>query len=170
VSGVVLDASAALALVRAEPSGAQVARHLRQRLEAGDAILVPPLFWLEVVNVLARRYRLEPGDVLDAVDALEQLGIETGDVGRPMTLGVIDAMARSGLSAYDAAYLVLAEASDAALLTADTDLAAAAGDRAVLVGDDRSVGERRVRYRAGPGWAAWRGASAYLARLRADAG
>lgn len=170
MSGVVLDASAALALVRGEPSGDQVARHLRRRLEAGDAILVAPLFWLEVVNVLARRYRLEPGEVLEAVDELEQLGIETGDAGRPMTLGVIDAMARSGLSAYDAAYLVLAEASDASLLTADAALAAAAGERAVLVGSGRSVSERRARYRAAGGWAAWRGAPAYLARLREQAG
>lgn len=168
MSGVVLDASAGLALVLCESSRTEVARQLRARLDAGETVIVPSIFWLEVVNVLAHRYRLDPGETAEAVDELEQLGIVTGDVGRPMTLAVIDAIGRSGLSAYDAAYLVMAEASDAALLTADVALAAAAGRRALLVGRDRTVSESSGRYEPEPAWAGWRGAGAYLARLRSD--
>jgi len=59
------------------------------------------------------------------------------------------------LTAYDAAYLVLAETSDAQLLTADAALAAAAGDRAILITEADGVGEGRVPYRADPAWADW---------------
>jgi predicted nucleic acid-binding protein len=168
VTGIVLDASAGLALLLGEPARADVERQLRDRLDAAETVIVPSLFWLEVVNVLARRYRLDPGELVEAVDGLEQLGIVTGDVGRPMTLAVIDAVARSGLSAYDAAYLALAEASDAMLLTGDAALAAAAGRRAVLIGQSRRVTERRERYEPAPAWTRWRGAGTYLARLRAE--
>jgi hypothetical protein len=82
-----------------------------------------------------------------------------------MLLLALDAMARHGLSAYDAAYLALAEAADADLLTADALLAAAAGSRALQVGAGR-IGEPPVPYTAGS-WADWPGAASYLADLRA---
>ena len=43
----VLDASAALALVRDEPGSQVVLSELRQATEDGRPILVPQLFWLE---------------------------------------------------------------------------------------------------------------------------
>jgi predicted nucleic acid-binding protein len=129
-------------------------------------MLVPALFWIELVSVLAHRYRLAPPSILEAVYELEQLGLTTTELGRPGTLAVIDAVERSGLTAYDAAYLVLAEASDARLLTADVALATAAGDRAILITDAEGFAEDRVAYRAEPPWAEWKGASSYLAELR----
>lgn len=162
----VLDASAAIALLRDEPASLDVKRELRRGLDAGEPILAPPLFWLEVTNVLTHRYRYEPGAVVEAVSELEELHIVTADAGRPMTLAVIDAMARMGLTAYDAAYLVLADASDAALLTADAQLAAAAGERAILAGP-RSVKERPARY-GESAWLRWPGATSYMAKLRAS--
>ena len=104
-------------------------------------MLVPPIFWLEIVNVLARRYRYPPAAIVEAVFELEQVGLATADVGRPGVLATIDAVARLGLTAYDAAYLVLAESADAQLLTADAHLAAGAADRALLA----ATGRRRGR-------------------------
>ncbi len=127
---------------------------------------MPPLFWLEVVNVLATRYRYPPSAIVEAVYELEQVGIRTADVGRPTTLAVIDAIGRTGLTAYDAAYLVLAESSDAALLTADAHLADGAGDRAILVGDRRGVGESAAQYEVTRPWPDWPGAVEYLGELR----
>jgi predicted nucleic acid-binding protein len=127
---------------------------------------VPPLFWLEVVNVLAFRHRYRPGAIVEAVYELEQVGIATAEVGRPAVLAVIDAVGRFGLTAYDAAYLVLAESADASLLTADVNLASAAGDRAILVGADGGVAEASAPYAADASWATWKGAAAYLAELR----
>lgn len=168
MNGVVLDASAALALLIDEPARRGVEDQLHARQEAGATVLVPSVFWLEVVNVLTHRYHLDGATVTEAVYELEQLGIVTADAGRTMTLAVIDAIARSGLSAYDAAYLVLADASNAELITADVALAAAAGDRAALVGHGPSVREAPGTYRTDPLWTRWRGAGAYLAQLRAD--
>jgi predicted nucleic acid-binding protein len=166
VSAVVLDASAALTLLRDEPGAAGVRIHLQDQALAGEPILVPALFWLEVMNVLARRYRYPPEAIVEAVYELGQAGIATAEVGRPGVLAVIDALGRSELTAYDAAYLVLAQATDARLLTADAALAAAAGERAIQVGEGGSVAEDSSRYAAGSSWPRWKGAAAYLKELR----
>jgi predicted nucleic acid-binding protein len=164
----VLDASAALTLLRQEPGHDAVREHLAGRIAAGDEILVPGLFWLEVVNVLAVRYRFTPAAIVEAVYELEQLGMATTDVGRPGVLAVVDAVARSGLTAYDAAYLVLAESAGASLLTADADLAVAAGERAILVRGRGGVAEPVTQYAPADPWPMWRGAAAYLAELRSS--
>jgi predicted nucleic acid-binding protein len=166
VTALVVDASAVLALLRGESGAAEVGRRLREQVLAGEPVLVPALFWLEVVNVLAHRYRLPPHAIVEAVYELELAGLTTAEVGRPATLAVIDAIGRSGLTAYDAAYLVLSEATDARLLTADAALAAAAGERAVLVGGPDSIAEPAATYTPDRSWTRWSGAAAYLAELR----
>lgn len=168
MSGLVVDASAGLKLLRDEPGRAEVRQHIRVRSVSGEPVLVPPLFWLEIINVLATRQRYPSGAVVEAVYELEQVGIATADVGRPGVLAVIDAVGRFGLTAYDAAYLVLAESVDAPLLTADARLGWAAGDRAILVGAGGRVAEVPRDYAAGPSWADWKGAVAYLGELRSS--
>lgn len=166
----VVDASAALKLLVEEPGRDEVRRHLREAVHARHPLMVPTLFWLEVVNVLALRYRFAPSAIAEAVYELEQQGFATADVGRPGVLAVIDAVARTGLTAYDAAYLTLAESADARLLTADARLAAAAGDRAILVGGGGRMAETAPTYRVEQSWATWRGAAGYLAELRSSVG
>ncbi|MBA2631616.1 MAG: type II toxin-antitoxin system VapC family toxin [Chloroflexi bacterium] len=167
MSGLVVDASAALTLLREEPGAEVVRHHLRDQIIAGEPILVPGLFWLEVVNVLALQYRYPPAAIVEAVYELERVGMTTAEVGRPGVLAVIDAVGRSRLTAYEAAYLVLAESVGAPLLTADAQLASAAGDRAILVGADPGVAEASAPYASGPSWADWKGAAVYLGELRA---
>jgi predicted nucleic acid-binding protein len=142
--------------------------HFARGVAEGRPFLVPPIFWLEIVNVLARRYRYPPAAIVEAVYELEQAGLTTAELGRPGTLATIDAVGRSGLTAYDAAYLVLAESSDARLLTADATQAAAAGARALLVTAADGVAEEQPFHRADPPWPAWKGAVAYLSELRAE--
>lgn len=167
MNGIVVDASAALKVLRREPGHEVVRMHLARGAADGRPFLVPPIFWLEIVNVLARRYRYPPPAIVEAVFELEQIGLATAEVGRPGTLATIDTVARLGLTAYDAAYLVLAESADAMLLTADAGLAAGAGERAVFAGTGDTVAEAPEAYApAGESWAAWRGAAAYLAELR----
>ena len=166
MTALVVDASAALTLLRGEPGAAEAGRHLREQLLADEPVLVPALFWLEVVNVLAHRFRLRPDAIVEAVYELEYAGLTTVEVGRPATLAVIDAIGRSGLTAYDAAYLVLSESTDARLLTTDAALAAAAGDRAVLVGGTDGIAEPAATYTPDRSWTTWIGAVAYLAELR----
>lgn len=161
----VTDASAALKLVRSEDGAIEVGRLVVARLPAGVA--VPSIFWLEVLNVLARRHGYSGAAMLEAVHELEAVGLQTIDLDRPTLVSVIDLVERHGLTAYDAAYLALAHALDADLLTADRRLAAAAGARAVFVGTGPGVREERAAYEPRqPTWPSWPDAGAYLAQLR----
>lgn len=162
----VIDASAALVLLRMEPGWTDVDDHLRRQMLDAVPLIVPTLFWLEVVNVLARRYRYPPSAVTEAVYELEQIGVVTREVGRPGVLAVVDAIGRYDLNAYDAAYLVLAESADARLLTADVALAAAARGRAILVNGPAGIADEPAPYEAAAAWPRWKGAAAYLAELR----
>jgi predicted nucleic acid-binding protein len=165
---VVIDASIGVALARDEPASREVAAQVSELRSEGRRLFVPSVFWLEVINVLGRRYRADPPELVEALVELEAVGLETVELDRPMLLLALDAVVRHGLTAYDAAYLAVADAADARLLTADTELATAAGRRALLVAGRRRTRESRGRYLlANAGWAAWPGAAAYLRELRA---
>jgi predicted nucleic acid-binding protein len=165
VKALVVDASAGLKLVLEEPGSADVKRHVTARL---PGVFVPWLFWQEVVNVLSWRRRYSGREVLEAVYELERSELVTVQSDRALLLDTIDAVERHGLSAYDATYLTLAHVLDADLLTADRHLAAAAGRRAIVVGDGHLLAELPVRYGA-PDWPNWPGAAAYLQELRVRA-
>ena len=97
-----------------------------------DAATVPSLWELEVVNVLLvaeRRNRLGEAQSARFLSLLGQLPISVdtvSDVGAVLAAG-----RRHNLSAYDAAYLVLAEREGLALATLDASLAAAADSAGV---------------------------------------
>lgn len=165
----VVDASAALAYVLGEV-GAQRAEGL---IAERDVILVPWLFWPEVINSLARRHRWPGSQVLSAVYDLEQLGLDTQSPARPFMLAVIDAVEAHGISAYDAEYLVLAEAADGDLLTGDRQLASAAGSRAIRIDAGHRLAEDAAAYAppphsGSPDWPRWPGAVHYLEELRRE--
>ena len=162
----VVDASVAVAITLQEPRHEQALSVLRERRARGGKLLVPAFFWLEVVNVLVRRYRQPPGRVLEMIVDLENLALESVALDRPHLLLSIDAMERGSLSAYDAAYLALAESADAQLLTVDRRLAGAAGSRALPLQGVHGIEESREPY--AESWAAWPGAAAYLKQLRAQ--
>ncbi len=163
----VVDASAALAVLRGETARDSVL----EVLAAADVeqLLVPDHFWLEVVNVLVRRYGHPVTDALDALVELDQLALVTAPIDRPLLLLALDAMSVHGLSAYDAGYLALAVAVDADLVTLDARLAAGAGTRDVLGIRNRGrLAEERPAYGSHDPVAAWAGFGAYLAKLRTD--
>lgn len=165
---IVVDASAAIALIRREPAWPALAEVLR--ISARDAVrlLAPEAFWLEIVNVLVRRHRLPPSEVVEALREMDDLGIASVPIDRPLLLVTIDLQARFGLPAYDAVYLAVAESEDARLLTLDRHLSRAAGRRVVrLAGiDDRRLSEEPAAYGEPVDWARF---GSYLARLRAEA-
>ena len=159
---IVLDASAAIALLRAEPEAAAVARAVA--LAAGEGtIVVPDVFWFEVENVLVRRHHWEAEAVVEAFRLLDELGIETAAVDRPLLLLALEFMTAAGLTAYDAAYLALAELEDATLITLDQDLSAAASSRAV---DPGRYGTREGAAAYVSSSVAWARHGRYLAALR----
>lgn len=159
---VVLDASAAISLVRDEEAGGAVRREIGR--VAIRPLLVPEIFWIEVANVLVRRHGQPMDTVLQAVAELDNLGLRTVQSSRGSLLASMALMFEHDLSAYDATYLALAEAVDAHLLTLDRTLAAAAADRAVKL-DTGEVREPRAPYRLEP-WITWSDAAQYLTAVR----
>jgi predicted nucleic acid-binding protein len=92
-----------------------------------DSAVVPALWQLEVVNVLLaaeRRKRITEAQAVRLLDLLGRLPVEV-DSTRYDTQSVLDAGRRHNLSAYDAAYLVLAERLAAPLATLDGRLSSA---------------------------------------------
>lgn len=122
----VLDSSVALSwCFQDEVSAATL--QIRERLSAERAV-VPPLWLLEVANVLAlgiRRGRLTAETAAEFADLLVGLPIDVADPERRLTdlMGLAN---EHGLTAYDAAYLQVAVARGLPLATLDATLAEAA--------------------------------------------
>lgn len=167
-SPIVVDASAAIALIRREPAGLALDEILRASAREAVRLLAPEGFWLEIANVLVRRHGLPPSDVVEALQEMDDLGIDSVRVDRPLLLVTIDLQARFGLSAYDASYLAVAEVEDARLLTLDRALATAAGPRAIhLPGlSEKRLSETPAPYAEPVDWSRF---GPYLGQLRAEA-
>jgi predicted nucleic acid-binding protein len=169
---IVIDASAAVARLRVEEHTPKVLGAFRDWSRMGTRLVVPRSFWWEVVNALAVGHGYAGNRVLEAIHELEVLGIESRDPDRGQLLLAISAVERFRLTAYDAQYLVLAETMVAPLATLDRDLARAAGSRARYLGPGdpgHRLSESPAVYEHDVTWPNYRGASAYLAKLRAEA-
>lgn len=130
----VLGASIAAAWIFPDEK-ARVATEAAYHL-AEDHALVPTLFWFEVRNLLLvgeRRGRIDPPASMRFLAHLDSLPLE--DDRAPASAALL-ALARSySLSAYDAAYLELAQRRVAPMATLDRRLAAAAAAEGVgLIG------------------------------------
>ena len=122
----VLDASVALAWCFEDEATSHTDGVL-ERL-AKDSAVTPSLWELEVVNVLLlaeRRGRISESQTARFVALLTQLPIHVDSAG-PDLGAVLAAGRHHGLTAYDAAYLVLAEREGIPLATVDGKLRAAA--------------------------------------------
>ncbi len=120
---VVLDTSVAISWVLPdEDKDATLYLRTRTIEDSTLRILVPPIFWSEITNVLTmaiRRSRITQPFAEQALDALQNFGIDEYQV-RPqdsLSLAVTTQM-----SAYDAQYLVLAQDTSAPLWTLDKRL------------------------------------------------
>lgn len=124
---IVIDASAVLELLFGTAAGAIVANRIAP---ADESLHAPHVLALEVIQVVRRYERTGTIDAARAEQALQDFAL------LDVTRHAHDFMwrrlweLRHHLTAYDAAYVALAESLPAPLLTADARLSGAAGRRA----------------------------------------
>ena len=121
---IVLDASVLLKwFVSQAERGRDEALSLRAEYERGGlAVLVPSLLFLELLNVAGRRWGWDEETINEVAGSLEDLGF---DVMEP-ELRAVAAWVSRGLTAYDAAYVALAEQIGIQLVSDDTEVLASA--------------------------------------------
>jgi predicted nucleic acid-binding protein len=126
VRELVLDASVVLKWFHSEGEpNVEAARVLRLAYEAGELLVfAPALLYLEILNVAGRRWRLDEKALFALVDALETFGFE---ILEPPLERIARWVAR-GLTAYDAAYVALAESAGVMLVSDDAVILELAGD------------------------------------------
>lgn len=93
-------------------------------------VVVPPLLFLELLNVAGRQWRWSEDALLRLTTRLEELLFEIIEP----ELGGVAAWVARGLTAYDAAYVALAQQRDVPLVTDDAQvisLAAGIARRAI---------------------------------------
>ena len=106
------------------------ARSLRAAFEAGQlVILAPPLLRLEIVNVAGRRWQWAENALVELAVALDELGLEF----KEPDLARVAFWTARGLTAYDAAYVALAETTPTRLITDDDSIVNVASDVATAL-------------------------------------
>lgn len=81
-------------------------------------VLVPGLIELEVLNVAARKWRWPAAELTTLAERLRELGLVRVELDLPR---VVEWIAR-GLTAYDAAYVAVADAAGVELITDDRSI------------------------------------------------
>ena len=123
---IVLDASAAMALVLAEDEGEEVAELIRDTIAVNGQIFVPDLFWYEIGNgMLAaeRARRIAANTTFAAVSILIRFPVVTHrQTDFPVVERVLTLARENQLTYYDACYLELALRFQAPLKSFDVHL------------------------------------------------
>ncbi len=124
---IVIDASVALDLVLATAEGREISSRLH---ESREDLAAPELIDLEVLQAVRRQVLLKQIEKRRAEDALElYAALPLERFGHRPLAARIWAL-RDNLTAYDAAYVALAELLDAPIWTRDQKIANAAGVKA----------------------------------------
>lgn len=127
----VLDCSVLMAWVTPDEASDYAAQVKEAMARFNVPIIVPPLFYLEVVNVLEvmqRRKRMDASQVDRAVQLLGRLPVTVDAEGMLLStvLAVRELMHKHTLTAYDAAYLELGIRRNLRVSTLDKALRKAA--------------------------------------------
>jgi predicted nucleic acid-binding protein len=99
-------------------------RRLRAEFEAGElSVVAPPLLHLETINVAGRRWGWSEEPLAELAATLDGMPLELVEPELP----AVAAWVSRGLTAYDAAYVAVAESARVPLFTLDDSILAVAG-------------------------------------------
>ena len=126
---IVLDASAAVDWLLQTPAGRRIEQRVYARQETLHSVHLLDVEILRVLRRLVRERALTPGRAEEAIADIAALRIA-----RYAPVLLLDRIwrLRQNLSAYDAAYVALAETLQAPLITRDRRIAAAPGHTAAV--------------------------------------
>lgn len=134
----VLDCSVAISWCFSDESSSYADAVLVLLTEDAE-VVVPGIFWLEIVNVLLvaeRRKRITAQQITDALTLLRSLPILVSSDVSPQSTDTLLTIAReNNLAAYDAAYLEIAIRENLLLATIDNRLITAAKKYNVFLED-----------------------------------
>ena len=126
---IVVDASIILELLLATPRAPAIEKRV---FDTGETLHAPHLLDVEVAQVMRRYYRFEAVSQQRGEQALKDLAdLPIERYPHTVFLPRIWKL-RDNVTAYDAVYIALAEALAAPLLTCDSKLANALGNRALI--------------------------------------
>jgi predicted nucleic acid-binding protein len=101
------------------------ARAVRAEFEAGEMLaFAPRLLFIEILNIAGRRWRLSAPQLEQLASTLPNLGLQLVEPYLP----VVARWIIHGLTAYDAAYVAVAEQTGAQLITDDHEILRVAPD------------------------------------------
>lgn len=132
-----LDASVAVKLILKEDASDRAEALFSATREAHEAIVGPPLLWIEVTNIVLQRTRIRDGLTFDEavaqLDRFVAFGIELRNPDGLHRHALALAHAYELPAAFDAHYLALAEWLDCTLWTDDRRLLRGVGNRLPFV-------------------------------------
>lgn len=108
-----------------------------ENLKNNDNLVIPPLWWYELSNVLSvsvRRKRLNHTDIIQVLSLFNQIDIQTDNyIGSEHSVEIYTISQQYNISAYDASYLELAIRKKASLASLDKKLYNAAVDAGLSI-------------------------------------
>ncbi len=116
----VLDASIALKWFFPQEKNSDIARRILSETKRGKIrVIVPQIFFFEIVNVIKTKSKSTPNDVLEVIDKIFSLQLESEEADLHLLSKANFYAQKFGLSIYDASYVATAKINEAILITAD---------------------------------------------------
>ncbi len=117
----VLDTSVVVKwFVRPPEEDLEAALEVRRRVVGAELdLIIPDLLFYELANVLRYQPQLGVEEVASALDSLETMDLDVRPFSHPLGKGAVQLAKATGITAYDAYFIVFAEAFECTILTAD---------------------------------------------------
>jgi predicted nucleic acid-binding protein len=122
---ITIDASVSAAWILPDEATPASERLLTEALEGRIRLVEPALWEYEMLNILkgaVTRRQMDEHGAKKALHLLSQIPMETVFLDSESRSAVLEACVKHGLSAYDAAYLALADLRGISLISADKDI------------------------------------------------